>query len=62
MVMNAPAKNPSINTSEFMRGSRDCEKGIRHEDGNSEAYDEGYAHQYQLEQIRGASNQNQQFN
>ena len=44
----------NINADDFLQGQRDCEKGVPHKDG-SESYNRGYAAQYELEQILGAS-------
>ncbi len=32
---------------DFMAGQRDCQKGIPHEAGHSEAYDRGYGAEYE---------------
>ena len=40
-----------INTSEFLRGQKDCMNGKSHKSGQSDDYDRGYAAQYELEQI-----------
>ena len=42
-------------TKEFKRGSLDCMVGIDHKEGQSEAYDRGYAARYELEQKQGAT-------
>ena len=34
----------------FMQGQKDCMAGKAHKDGRSEAYNQGYAAQYELEQ------------
>jgi hypothetical protein len=34
---------------DYLRGWTDCEEGIRHEDGKSEAYNAGYADCYEYE-------------
>ncbi len=41
-------------SDDFLQGQRDCEEGIPHQTGKSEAYDRGYAAQYEMEQIMGA--------
>jgi len=42
------------------RGRSDCKKGVCHAPGQSQAYDEGYAQQYENEQILTArSDQNE---
>jgi len=41
-------------SDDFLQGQRDCEEGIPHQEGKSEAYDRGYGAQYELEQIMGA--------
>ena len=39
-----------IIADEFLRGQRDCQKGIPHKSGQSESYDRGYGAQYEKEQ------------
>lgn len=39
------------NGGDFLQGMRDCERGIPHQPGKSQDYDNGYATQYALEQI-----------
>lgn len=41
-----------FDTSLFIDGMRDCERGIPHKSGMSKSYDRGYNAQYELEQIR----------
>lgn len=36
---------------DFLQGQRDCEEGIVHAAGHSEAYDRGYGTQYEKEQV-----------
>ena len=36
---------------EFIDGMRDCRNGVAHQAGKSKEYDDGYAAQYELEQI-----------
>jgi hypothetical protein len=36
---------------DFLRGQIDADKGLPHQAGKSEAYDRGYAAQYEAEQI-----------
>lgn len=38
---------------DFIKGWTDCEEGIRHEDGKSEAYNAGYADCYAYENQGG---------
>lgn len=38
-------------STEFLRGQNDCAEGKPHSSGQSEAYDRGYATQYEREQI-----------
>lgn len=40
---------------DFIKGWTDCEEGIRHEDGKSEAYNAGYADCYEYENQGGRS-------
>ena len=40
-----------MNIKEFIKGQQDCKDGKQHKDG-SESYNQGYAAQYELEQIR----------
>lgn len=35
---------------DFFRGQRDCQEGIPHKAGQSEAYDRGYSTEYQREE------------
>ena len=37
-------------STDFMQGQRDCREGIPHQSGKGEAYDRGYACQYEAEQ------------
>ena len=37
---------------DFLQGQKDCEAGKPHQEGKSEAYDRGYAAQYELEQLK----------
>ena len=37
---------------EFLRGQRDCQEGLPHQTGESDAYNRGYATEYEAEQIR----------
>lgn len=37
---------------DFLRGQRDCEKGIPHQLGNSPEYDRGYAAEYEMSAIQ----------
>lgn len=36
---------------DFMKGQQDCAKGVPHKEG-SEAYNRGYAAEYEFQQIR----------
>ena len=36
---------------DFMRGQRDCQLDVPHKPGQPEAYDRGYAAEYESEQI-----------
>ena len=36
----------------FLRGQADCRDGMPHKEGMGEAYDRGYACQYESEQVR----------
>ncbi len=36
---------------DFLRGQWDCQEGNQHQSGQSEAYDRGYAVEYEREQI-----------
>jgi hypothetical protein len=38
-------------STDFMQGQRDCREGIPHQSGKGEAYDRGYAYQYEAEQL-----------
>ena len=38
--------------NDFMRGQRDCRKGVPHKPDQSNAYNRGYATQYELEQLQ----------
>ena len=40
--------------NDFLQGEKDCQEGIPHEDGKSEAYDSGYSSRYQHEQNMSA--------
>ena len=40
-----------MNTSEFLRGQRDCKDGVEHKAGQHRDYDRGFASQYEAEQI-----------
>ena len=37
--------------TDFLQGQMDCSKGIPHEEGKGEAYDRGYAAEYESEQV-----------
>lgn len=37
--------------TEYFRGSADCSQGVPHRADQGEAYDRGYAAQYELEQL-----------
>lgn len=37
---------------DFLKGQRDCEKGVPHQSGKSEAYDRGYAAEYEMAAIQ----------
>jgi len=53
--MNMPATNiddTKLNVHHFAKGQRDCRDGVQHKAGRGESYDQGYAFQYELEQIR----------
>jgi len=39
-------------STEFLAGMRDCKDGKAHEAGKGEAYDRGYATQYESEQVQ----------
>ena len=39
-----------ISKKEFERGIEDCIRGVPHQPGQSDMYDSGYSHQYQIEQ------------
>ena len=39
----------AVAEQDFLRGWTDCEQGIRHEDGKSEAYNAGYGACYEHE-------------
>lgn len=39
-------------SDDFLRGQKDCGNGKPHKAGESEAYDRGYATQYEAEQVR----------
>lgn len=46
--------------SDFLQGQRDCKNGVPHKPMQSEAYDRGYAAQYEAEQVQtemGLSNE-----
>lgn len=43
---------------DFLRGQRDCRDGKPHRD-QGDAYNRGYAAQYELEQIKNWRNQNE---
>ncbi len=36
--------------ADFQQGVMDCDRGIRHKEGQSKAYDRGYGFQYEKEQ------------
>jgi len=36
---------------DFLKGQEDCIDGVEHKAGKSEAYDRGYAAEYELEQV-----------
>lgn len=36
---------------DFLQGQRDCIAGVAHESGKDEAYDRGYATEYEKQQI-----------
>lgn len=36
--------------NDFIRGAKDCKKGVPHKEGMPEAYNRGYSAQYQHEQ------------
>lgn|GEM_PF-6460941 len=36
---------------DFAKGRSDCDLGVEHREGKSLAYDEGYAHQYDLDSV-----------
>ena len=44
------------NLSLYMQGVKDCKNGEPHSSGKGEAYDQGYADQYEIEQVIGAEN------
>jgi len=50
--MTTEAENTA---SDFAQGQRDCSEGVPHAEDRSESYDRGYAVQYELEQIKGAT-------
>lgn len=41
-----------MNTDEYLRGMNDCSKGRPHMPNQSKDYDNGYATQYEAEQIQ----------
>lgn len=41
-----------INIDDFLQGQKDCVNGEVHKEGMGESYDNGYAVQYELEQLR----------
>jgi len=45
------SRNTEDFAGEFLRGQIDCAEGKPHSAGNSEAYDRGYATEYEREQI-----------
>lgn len=45
--MNAP---DTAFIEDFLRGQRDCSQGVQHQAGQSQAYDRGYAAEYEQEQ------------
>lgn len=42
-----------MDTKEFMKGQQDCKKGKPHKSGSTD-YNQGYAVQYELEQVLSA--------
>lgn len=43
---------------DFLQGQRDCIKGIPHESGKSEAYNDGYSAQYTYDQVMTEATRN----
>ena len=43
---------------DFIRGQIDCQNGVKHEPGQSEAYYRGYNAEYELEQIKAELTKN----
>lgn len=44
---------------DFLRGQRDCSKGVPHKQGQSEAYNRGYAAEYEMSAIKDEISLNQ---
>ena len=44
---------------EFLRGQRDCKEGVAHKSDQSEAYNRGYATEYEKEQLDNELSLNQ---
>jgi len=42
----------TLSSMHFMQGQKDCMAGKVHESGRSEAYNQGYSAQYELEQVQ----------
>ena len=50
--LTPPAKfSDPVFLDDFMRGGMDCSAGLKHKQFQSQAYDAGYAAQYELEQV-----------
>lgn len=39
---------------DFLQGQNDCKNGVEHKEGMNNAYNRGYAAQYELEQVKDA--------
>ena len=49
-----------INAGDFMRGQRDCQKGVEHKPGQSEDYDRGYRAEYEWQEVKTAISESQE--
>lgn len=40
-----------MNTDDYLQGMRDCKDGVPHKSGKSQDYDDGYATEYERQEV-----------